>query len=79
MRRQDKYRDKLITPQQAGRMVKSGDVVAYPLQTHPGAIAVALAGRKEEWQDVTLVAEWSEDCSWLQPELRQAARRFCWP
>ena len=67
MRWQDKYGDKLITPQQAAGMVKSGDVVALPLQVHPGAIAVALAGRKEELHDVTLVAEWSEDYPWLQP------------
>ena len=67
MRWQDKYRDKVITPEQAASLVKPGDVVSFPLQMHPRAIALALAGRKEELHDVTLVAEWSEDYPWLQP------------
>ncbi|MBA7700661.1 putative butyrate:acetyl-CoA coenzyme A-transferase [subsurface metagenome] len=67
MRWQDKYRAKLITAEQAAALVKPGDVVAFPLQLHPRAIAMALAERREELHDVTLVGEWSEDHPWLQP------------
>jgi 4-hydroxybutyrate CoA-transferase len=71
MRWQDKYRSKVISPEQAAGLVKPGDVVSMPLQMHPRAIAMALAERREELHDVTLVAEWSEDYPWLQPGWEQ--------
>ena len=50
---QELYQQKLITPAQAVKLVKSGDWVDYGWCTnHPVALDKALAARKDELTDV---------------------------
>ena len=54
MNYQDQYRQKLCTPEEAVRLVKSGDGIIAPIACgHPRQILNALARRAEELQDVT--------------------------
>ena len=49
----DMYRQKLTTPEEAVKLVKSGDWVDYGMATsQPILLDKALAGRKEELKDV---------------------------
>lgn len=67
LRWQDKYKDNLITAEQAAKLVKSGDKVVFPLLAQPKILGLALAQRKEELRGVTLTSHWSEDYPWFQP------------
>lgn len=67
MRWQDKYKDKLLTAKEAAGLVKSGDVVLFPLFFQPKDIGEEIAKRKDELRNVTLVSHWTEDYPWFRP------------
>ena len=48
----EQYKNKLITPKEAAKLVKSGDHVVWPIGRESFAIGLALASRKEELKDV---------------------------
>lgn len=48
---QKEYRQKLVTPDQAVRAVKSGDLVVVPVGTDPQTLLVALLRRAHERPD----------------------------
>ena len=50
---QDEYKRKLVSAEEAVRVVKSGDRVVVPLPIQPHLLGPALAARKEELKDVT--------------------------
>ncbi|MFC2003727.1 acetyl-CoA hydrolase/transferase family protein [Chloroflexota bacterium] len=67
MKWQDKYKDKLITLEQAAKLVKSGDKVVISLMDQPKTLGLALAQRKDELRGVTLTSNWIEDFPFFQP------------
>lgn len=71
MKWQDLYKDKLISVEEAARLVKSGDVVMFPITSQPKAIGMALAARKDELRNVTVGACWSERYPWHDPGMEE--------
>ena len=69
---QDKYKHKLITAKEAAGLVKSGDVVVFPLFLQPKDIGDEIAKRKDELRHVTLVSHWSEDYPWFRPGMEES-------
>ncbi|MFC2003837.1 acetyl-CoA hydrolase/transferase C-terminal domain-containing protein, partial [Chloroflexota bacterium] len=67
MRWQEKYRDKLRTPEEAAKLVKSRDRVVVGFMLHPKTLCMALANRKDDLENVTLMSHWVEDFPWFQP------------
>jgi len=66
---QDICPDKVLSPQQAAKLVKSGDrVVIGGASRQPGFICQALAERKDELTNVTIVSMHSGPYPWLQPD-----------
>jgi len=66
MRWQDQYADKIKTPEEAARLVKSGDKVVVANLLQPITTCMALAKRKDELEDVLLLAHWNNDFPWFQ-------------
>jgi 4-hydroxybutyrate CoA-transferase len=52
---QQKYGDKIISPDTAAKLVKSGDLVRLPVGKAPIPIMNALIRRKDELRDVTII------------------------
>ena len=50
---QENYQQRLTTPQEAWKAVRSGDVIVFPILANP-IMQLALAARKDELKDVTL-------------------------
>jgi len=61
---QDKYGAKVITAENAATLVKSGDVVAFPVSSHPVEIGMALAKRNEQLRDVQVISAWNSRYPW---------------
>ena len=62
---QAEYQRKLVTPEEAVKVVKSGDHVAFTYGREPLALGLALANRKDELKDVTVfVRTPSMDFGW---------------
>jgi 4-hydroxybutyrate CoA-transferase len=63
-----KYREKLITAEEAANLVESGDRVAFSLGREAFAVGLALAARKEELKGVKLFAPAPTfDFGWYDP------------
>ncbi|MFC2003638.1 hypothetical protein ACFLV4_06845, partial [Chloroflexota bacterium] len=67
MKWQEKYGDKLRTPEEVAKFVKSGDKVVVCFMLHPRSLCMALANRKDELENVTVLSHWREDYPWFQP------------
>lgn len=63
---QDRYKEKLITAEQAAKLIKSGDKVVFSLMAQPKTLGLALAQRRDELRGVTLTSNWTEDYPWFQ-------------
>ncbi|HEY49481.1 MAG TPA: acetyl-CoA hydrolase/transferase family protein [Dehalococcoidia bacterium] len=64
---QDDYKRKLVSAEDAAKVVKSGDRVALPF-AHPTQVPLALGKRKDELKNVYLeINAPSVDPGWLQP------------
>lgn len=72
MRWLEKYPGKLITPEQAASLVKSGDVVGFANFEQPVEIAMALARRAGELRNVTLRGFWTEKYPWFEPGMEDS-------
>lgn len=65
---QEEYRRKLVTPEEAVAVVKSGDRVAFSYGMEPLALGLALAARVGELQEVKLfVPSPGRDFPWYEP------------
>ena len=58
---QDLYRDKLISVEEAAKLVKSGDTVVFSLSSQPKEICMAIASRMGELRNVNVRASWSQE------------------
>ena len=68
MKWEEEYKQKLVTPEEAVKVVKSGDKVFFGGGTEPRNLAAALAMRKDELSDVQLnVGLPTQDFGWFQP------------
>ena len=53
---QKEYQRKFISAEEAARMVKSGDTVVFTMGREAFAVGLAIAARKEELINVTIIA-----------------------
>lgn len=73
MKWQDKYRNKLVTPEQAAKLVKPGNKIVMPLIGKPVAFGLALANRRDELEKevkitgkkITILSHWTDDFPFL--------------
>src|SRR5206468_3320436 len=74
---QERYGDKRITARRAAALVKSGDIVRFPIGKPPIPILKALAERAGELQDVTLIQCFPSYAHeiWNDPQLDRSFRR----
>lgn len=65
---QEEYKRKLVSPEEAVQVVKSGDSVSFTYGMEPLALGLALAARKEELKDVKVwVPTPGRDFGWYSP------------
>jgi 4-hydroxybutyrate CoA-transferase len=65
---QEDYKKKIVTPEQAVSVIKSGDRVCFVQGNEPQALGLALAGRLGEIQDVLLCLRTpGRDFGWYDP------------
>lgn len=70
---QPEYRKKLVTPEEAVRVIRSGDFVITPLPGQPSSLMEALAARTPELRNVTLsVSAPVIDPGWFAPEMSES-------
>ncbi len=75
---QERYRDKLLTVEQAAGLVTSGSQVLFTMMNQPKDIGLALAARYADLRDVTVTSHWVEDYPFLHPaEHPEMAEAFC--
>jgi 4-hydroxybutyrate CoA-transferase len=74
---QSKYKDKLITAEQAAKLVTSGSDVLFSMMNQPKDIGLELSKRHNELSGVTLTSHWVEDYPFLHPkEYPEMAKAF---
>lgn len=69
---QEDYKSKLISAEEAAKLVKSGDVVGFPIWYPPDDIAFALARRSHELRNVTVQALWTRKYPWMERGIEEA-------
>jgi len=70
---QEEYQRKLVSPEEAVKVVKSGDFVVTPLPAQPPNIMEALAARASELKNVTVsVSGTGVDPGWFAPEMAES-------
>ncbi|MEK7847684.1 MAG: acetyl-CoA hydrolase/transferase C-terminal domain-containing protein [Chloroflexota bacterium] len=74
MRWQDRYRGKLVTPQQAAALVKPGQRIVASLSLKPREVLLEIAKRAGELRGVEVVSHWNEDYPWLHPGMEESFR-----
>ncbi len=63
------YKERLVTADQAVKIVKSGDFINVPVYPHPQGLLEALARRRDELQDIDLWIDAPDyDLGWLQAD-----------
>ncbi|MFC2068091.1 acetyl-CoA hydrolase/transferase family protein [Chloroflexota bacterium] len=63
---QDEYKRKYVSPEVAVKSVKSGNIIAIPIDTEAQALSTALIKRRDELTDVTVVIRRPRyDLGWL--------------
>ncbi|MCP4757367.1 MAG: hypothetical protein GY866_41430 [Proteobacteria bacterium] len=74
---QDDFKRKLVSPEEAVKVIKSGDFVVTPLPAQPPCIMEALAARASELKNVTVsVAATAVDPGWFAPEMADSFNIF---
>lgn len=77
MRWQDRYKSKLLSAEQAAKLVTSNSEVLFSMMNQPKDIAFELAKRHKELTNVTLTSHWVEDYPFLHPfENPEMAKAF---
>ena len=67
MRWQEKYKNKLLSVEQAAKLVKSDSQVLFSMMNQPKNIGLELAKRYRELSNVTITSHWVEDYPFLHP------------
>lgn len=66
----DEYQKKFVSPEDAVKVVQSGDTVAIPIDTEPWALSRALLNRKGELDNITvLLRRPYRDLGWFESDL----------
>ncbi len=74
---EEDYKRKLVSPEEAVKVVESGDFVVTPLPDQPSIIMEALAARAPELRNVTVsVAAPALDPGWFSPEMEESFNVF---
>ena len=74
---EEDFKRKLVSPEEAVKVIKSGDFVITPLPSQPPTIMQALAARAPELKDVTVsVAAPAVDPGWFAPEMEESFKVF---
>jgi 4-hydroxybutyrate CoA-transferase len=74
---QEEYQKKVMSPEEAVKIVKSGDLVITPLPSQPSTIIEALAARAPELRDVRVsVGGTAIDPGWFSPEMEASFKIF---
>ena len=77
MRWQDKYKNKLLSAEQAARLVTNDSQVLFSMMNQPRDIGLELAKRHKELRNVTITSHWVEDYPFLHPsENPEMAKAF---
>ena len=75
----DQYRKKLITPEEAANLIRSGDRVQVPAASAPLSLIMALVARKEELRDVQIsLGVPLQDYPWFEPGWDESFRTEVW-
>ncbi|MFC1990328.1 acetyl-CoA hydrolase/transferase family protein [Chloroflexota bacterium] len=70
---QNEYKKKFVSPEEAVKVVRSGDTVVIPADCEPQALSTALMNRKDELQNVrVLIREPRYDLGWLRGDFGNA-------
>lgn len=70
---QEEYKQKLVSAEEAVKVVKSGDRVDFGFPRQPYALNAALAARSDELENVEMLVEDPRiDDGWLHPERKKA-------
>jgi 4-hydroxybutyrate CoA-transferase len=65
----EEYKSKLVSPEEAIKVVKSGDTVAIPIDTEPQTLLKALMDRREELESVTIMIRQPQyDLGWFDSD-----------
>ncbi len=70
----DNYKGKLVSAEEAVKVVKSGDRVGMPSFSPPRDLGLSLAARRNELRNVTLVSNWTQWFPWFQPGWEESFR-----
>ena len=63
---QDEYKSKFVSPEEAVKIIESGDTVAIPVATEVCALSKALMNRKDELKNVSILLRMPRfDLGWL--------------
>ena len=66
----EEYERKRVSPEEAVKVIKSGDTVVIPIDTEPRALSKALMNRRSELEDVTIMfRQPRDDCGWFKEEV----------
>ena len=72
---QEEYQSKLVSAEEAVRVVKSGDRVAFSLNEQPVALSEALTARFVDLEDVELhISNPFMDFGWFEPEMAKSLK-----
>jgi acyl-CoA hydrolase len=61
MRWQDKYKQKLISAEQAAQLITSNSDMLFPMMNQPKDIGLELTKRYRDLKNVTLTSHWVDD------------------
>lgn len=67
-----RYSDKVISAEEAAKLIKSGDRVVFPISIKQSSIGAALANRAHELRGVTVTSIWGADYAWFRPGMEES-------
>ena len=69
---QEDYKSKLVSAEEAAKLVNSGDMVGFPIWYPPDDIAFALARRSHELRNVKVQAVWTRKYPWMDRGMEES-------
>jgi 4-hydroxybutyrate CoA-transferase len=67
-----KYSDKVISAEEAARLIESGDRVTFPVTDRGSDVGLALCRRAHELKGVTVTNIWHNDYPWFKPGMEES-------
>jgi 4-hydroxybutyrate CoA-transferase len=74
----EEYKRKLVSAEEAVKVVKPGDTVVISNRWEPELLEQSLAARKDELTNVNIHTDLREGRIWLQPELQNSFKIYVW-